>query len=88
MKRSDPLECFWRLPVTEAHTREAVGALAEIGAVTSSAEPIPTDSDGWLDDARDAFDAYEVADAIGFDDRFGEQFLQSGVGCGGGILLP
>ena len=28
-------------------------------------------------------DAYEVADAIGFDDRISEQFLQSGVGWGG-----
>ena len=25
-------------------------------------------------------DAYEVADAIGLDDRIGEQFLRSGVG--------
>ena len=28
-------------------------------------------------------DAYEVADAIGLDDRIGEQFLQSGLGWGG-----
>ena len=28
-------------------------------------------------------DAYEVADAIGLDDRISEQFLQSGVGLGG-----
>ena len=28
-------------------------------------------------------DAYEVADAIGLDDRIGEQFLRSGVGWGG-----
>src|SRR6056297_951184 len=28
-------------------------------------------------------DAYEVADAIGLDDRIGEQFLRSGLGWGG-----
>ncbi len=31
-------------------------------------------------------DAYEVADAIGLDDRIGEQFLRSGVGWGGSCL--
>ncbi|SDG13799.1 UDPglucose 6-dehydrogenase [Halorubrum xinjiangense] len=31
-------------------------------------------------------DAYEVADAIGLDDRIGEQFLRSGLGWGGSCL--
>ncbi|ELZ52535.1 nucleotide sugar dehydrogenase [Halorubrum hochstenium ATCC 700873] len=31
-------------------------------------------------------DSYEVADAIGLDDRIGEQFLRSGVGWGGSCL--
>ena len=77
----DPLIVQADAPIVEADTRTAemikyanngflaakISLINDIGNICKELE----------------IDAYEVADAIGLDDRIGEQFLRSGVGWGG-----
>ena len=76
-----PLISDWDVPVVETGRREA--AMIKYANNTFLAAKVSLIND--LGNVCKAFgvDAYEVADAIGMDDRIGEQFLRSGVGWGG-----
>ncbi|TKR24648.1 UDP-glucose 6-dehydrogenase AglM [Natronomonas salsuginis] len=76
-----PLVSDWEVPVVETGRREA--AMIKYANNAFLAAKISLIND--LGNVCKLFDvdAYEVADAIGLDDRIGEQFLRSGVGWGG-----
>jgi UDPglucose 6-dehydrogenase len=80
-KLYEPIVVQWDVPVVETGRREAamikyannvflaskISLINELGNICKEYE----------------VDSYEVADAIGLDDRIGERFLRSGVGWGG-----
>jgi UDPglucose 6-dehydrogenase len=76
-----PLVSDWEVPVVETGRREA--AMIKYANNAFLAAKISLIND--LGNVCKLFDvdAYEVADAIGLDDRIGGQFLRSGVGWGG-----
>ena len=69
------------VPVVETGRREA--AMIKYANNTFLAAKISLINDIGNVCKEFGVDAYEVADAIGLDDRIGEQFLRSGVGWGG-----
>jgi UDPglucose 6-dehydrogenase len=79
-----PLVSDWDVPVVETGRREA--AMIKYANNTFLAAKISLINDLGNVCKEFGVDAYEVADAIGMDDRIGEQFLRSGVGWGGSCL--
>ena len=79
-----PLVSDWEVPVVETGRREA--AMVKYANNTFLAAKISLINDLGNVCKEFGVDAYEVADAIGMDDRIGEQFLRSGVGWGGSCL--
>ncbi|MFD1585880.1 UDP-glucose 6-dehydrogenase AglM [Halorientalis brevis] len=77
----EPLVADWDVPVVETGRRE--GEMIKYANNSFLAAKISLVNDlGNICKEYD-IDAYEVAEAIGMDDRIGEQFLRSGVGWGG-----
>ncbi|MFO7925459.1 MAG: UDP-glucose 6-dehydrogenase AglM [Halobacteriota archaeon] len=76
-----PLVSDWEVPVVETGRREASMIKYANNAFLAAKVSLINDI-GNVCKLFDV-DAYEVADAIGLDDRIGEQFLRSGVGWGG-----
>jgi UDPglucose 6-dehydrogenase len=80
----EPLVVQWDVPVVETGLRE--GEMIKYANNAFLAAKVSLINDlGNICKEYD-IDAYEVADAIGMDDRIGEQFLRSGVGWGGSCL--
>ncbi len=77
----EPIVADWDIPVVETGRREAEMIKYANNSFLAAKVSLIND----LGNICKAFgvDAYEVADAIGMDDRIGEQFLRSGVGWGG-----
>ena len=76
-----PLVSDWDVPVVETGRREA--AMIKYANNTFLAAKVSLINDLGNVCKEFGVDAYEVADALGMDDRIGEQFLRSGVGWGG-----
>ncbi|WP_254840529.1 UDP-glucose 6-dehydrogenase AglM [Natronomonas marina] len=76
-----PLVSDWEVPVVETGRREA--AMIKYANNTFLAAKVSLINDLGNVCKEFGVDAYEVADAIGMDDRIGERFLRSGVGWGG-----
>jgi UDPglucose 6-dehydrogenase len=76
-----PLVSDWDVPVVETGRREA--AMIKYANNTFLAAKVSLINDLGNVCKEFGVDAYEVADAIGMDDRIGERFLRSGVGWGG-----
>jgi len=76
-----PLVSDWDVPVVETGRREA--AMIKYTNNSFLAAKISLINDLGNVCKEFGVDAYEVADAIGMDDRIGERFLRSGVGWGG-----
>ena len=76
-----PLVSDWDVPVVETGRREA--AMIKYANNSFLAAKISLINDLGNVCKEFGVDAYEVADAIGMDDRVGERFLRSGVGWGG-----
>ena len=79
-----PLVSDWDVPVVETGRREA--AMIKYANNSFLAAKISLINDLGNVCKEFGVDAYEVADAIGMDDRIGERFLRSGVGWGGSCL--
>jgi UDPglucose 6-dehydrogenase len=79
-----PLLSDWEVPVVETGRREA--AMIKYANNTFLAAKISLINDLGNVCKEFGVDTYEVADAIGKDDRIGAKFLQSGVGWGGSCL--
>jgi UDPglucose 6-dehydrogenase len=80
----EPLVAEWETPVVETGRREA--AMVKYANNVFLASKISLINEiGNVCKEYDV-DAYEVADAIGLDERIGAQFLRSGVGWGGSCL--
>ena len=77
----EPIVVDWDVPVFETGRREGEMIKYANNAFLASKVSLINDL-GNICKEFDV-DAYEVADAIGLDDRIGEQFLRSGVGWGG-----
>ncbi|QAU12213.1 UDP-glucose/GDP-mannose dehydrogenase family protein [Halorubrum sp. BOL3-1] len=77
----DPLVSQADAPVVETDTRTAEMIKYANNAFLASKISLINDIGNICKEF--GIDAYEVADAIGLDDRIGEQFLRSGVGWGG-----
>ena len=76
-----PLVSDWDVPVVETGRREA--AMIKYANNSFLAAKISLINDLGNVCKEFGVDAYEVADAIGMDDRVGERFLRSGIGWGG-----
>ncbi len=77
----EPIVLEWDVPVVETGRREAEMIKYANNAFLAAKVSLINDI-GNICKEYDV-DAYEVADAIGLDDRIGERFLRSGVGWGG-----
>jgi len=77
----EPIVAEWDVPVIETGRQEA--AMIKYTNNTFLAAKISLINDLGNVCKEFGVDAYEVADAIGMDDRVSEQFLRSGVGWGG-----
>ena len=77
----EPIVVDWDVPVFETGRREAEMIKYANNAFLASKVSLINDLGNICKEF--GVDAYEVADAIGLDDRIGEQFLRSGVGWGG-----
>ena len=77
----EPLVAQWDTPVVETGRRE--GEMIKYANNAFLAAKISLINDLGNICKEYGIDAYEVADAIGKDDRIGAQFLRSGVGYGG-----
>ncbi len=77
----EPLVAEWDTPVVETGRREAEMIKYANNAFLASKVSLVNE----LGNCCKAFgvDAYEVAEALGMDDRIGERFLRSGLGWGG-----
>lgn len=80
-KLYEPIVFDWDVPVVETGRREAEMIKYANNAFLASKISLINDL-GNISKEFDV-DAYEVAEALGLDDRIGEQFLRSGVGWGG-----
>ena len=77
----EPIVTDWDVPVVETGLRE--GEMIKYANNSFLAAKVSLINDLGNICKEFGVDAYEVADAIGLDDRIGEQFLRSGVGWGG-----
>jgi len=77
----EPIVVDWDVPVFETGRREAEMIKYANNAFLASKVSLINDIGNICKEF--GVDAYEVADALGLDDRIGEQFLRSGVGWGG-----
>ena len=77
----EPLVVQWETPVVETGRREAAMIKYANNAFLAAKISLINDIGNVCKEL--GVDTYEVADAIGLDDRIGEAFLQSGVGWGG-----
>ncbi len=77
----EPIVTDWDVPVVETGRREGEMIKYANNAFLASKVSLINDLGNICKEF--GVDAYEVADAIGLDDRIGEQFLRSGVGWGG-----
>ena len=80
----EPLVVQWETPVVETGRREAAMIKYANNAFLAAKVSLINDIGNVCKELD--VDTYEVADAIGLDDRIGEAFLQSGVGWGGSCL--
>ncbi len=80
----EPIVSEWNVPVVETGRREGEMIKYANNAFLASKVSLINDLGNICKEF--GVDAYEVADAIGLDDRIGEQFLRSGVGWGGSCL--
>ena len=77
----EPIIADWDIPVVETGRREAEMIKYANNAFLAAKISLINDLGNICKEF--GVDSYEVADAIGLDDRIGEQFLRSGVGWGG-----
>jgi len=77
----EPIILQWDVPVVETGRREAEMIKYANNAFLAAKVSLINDLGNICKEF--GVDAYEVAEAIGRDDRIGEQFLRSGVGWGG-----
>ena len=77
----EPIVFEWRIPVIETGRREAEMIKYANNAFLAAKVSLINDIGNICKEL--GVDSYEVADAIGADDRISEQFLRSGVGWGG-----
>jgi UDPglucose 6-dehydrogenase len=77
----EPIVADWDIPVVETGRREAEMIKYANNAFLAAKVSLINDLGNICKEF--GVDAYEVADAIGMDDRIGERFLRSGVGWGG-----
>jgi UDPglucose 6-dehydrogenase len=77
----EPTVLQWDVPVVETGRREAEMVKYANNAFLAAKVSLINDIGNIC--KEHGVDAYEVADAIGLDDRIGERFLRSGVGFGG-----
>ena len=77
----EPTVAEWDVPVVETGRRE--GEMIKYANNAFLAAKVSLINDLGNICKEFGVDAYEVADAIGLDDRIGERFLRSGVGFGG-----
>jgi len=77
----EPLVVQWEVPVVETGLREAEMIKYANNAFLAAKVSLINDLGNVCKEYD--IDAYEVADAIGLDDRIGAKFLRSGVGFGG-----
>ncbi|WP_128225648.1 UDP-glucose 6-dehydrogenase AglM [Halobacteriaceae archaeon SHR40] len=77
----EPIVTDWDVPVVETGRRE--GEMIKYANNSFLAAKVSLINDLGNICKEFGVDAYEVADAIGLDDRIGERFLRSGVGWGG-----
>ena len=77
----EPIVVDWDVPVFETGRREAEMIKYANNAFLASKVSLINDLGNICKEF--GVDAYDVADALGLDDRIGEQFLRSGVGWGG-----
>ncbi|MEF8783167.1 MAG: UDP-glucose 6-dehydrogenase AglM [Haloarculaceae archaeon] len=77
----EPIVLEWDVPVVETGRREAEMVKYANNAFLAAKVSLINDIGNICKEY--GVDAYEVAEAIGLDDRIGERFLRSGVGFGG-----
>jgi UDPglucose 6-dehydrogenase len=77
----EPIVTDWDVPVVETGRRE--GEMIKYANNSFLAAKVSLINDLGNICKEFGVDAYEVADAIGLDDRIGERFLRSGIGWGG-----
>ena len=77
----EPIVLEWDVPVVETGRREAEMIKYANNAFLAAKVSLINDIGNICKEY--GVDAYEVAEAIGLDDRIGERFLRSGVGFGG-----
>ncbi len=77
----EPIVLEWDVPVVETGRREAEMIKYANNAFLAAKVSLINDIGNICKEY--GVDAYEVAEAIGLDDRIGERFLRSGVGWGG-----
>jgi UDPglucose 6-dehydrogenase len=77
----EPIVADWDIPVVETGRREAEMIKYANNAFLASKVSLINDLGNICKEF--GVDSYEVADAIGLDDRISERFLRSGVGWGG-----
>ncbi len=80
----EPIIADWDIPVVETGRREAEMIKYANNAFLAAKISLINDIGNICKEF--GVDSYEVAAAIGLDDRIGEQFLRSGVGWGGSCL--
>ncbi|MFB6232751.1 MAG: UDP-glucose 6-dehydrogenase AglM [Haloarculaceae archaeon] len=81
----EPIVLEWDVPVVETGRREAEMIKYANNGFLAAKVSLINDIGNICKEY--GVDAYEVADAIGLDDRIGERFLRSGVGWGGSCFL-